>query len=431
MECEGHSADENVVLAKRVAKRKEKRSGGESSDVDKSSARRIKKPAPDTSDEEFAKPAALSKKNMPKHTDADQLSRLRTYKRFAHLCNNLTAPKITEDNLQIIKESVSGMYQMLERLFNENTSLRKCQSETTSLDDKLRQLENAIQGATDSIKELKAETQKPSSYAEKLKAPAISKLTRQPPTAVRHVVAIYPRVGSSMKTSDATKETLVSSLAPAKEKLQIRGVKKIANNGVLVETATKEDMERVLKNEKLQAAGLVTGLPAKKRPRIIIYDVPKDHTEKEFLNSLRQQNLGDDKAQGEVKISHRTGNKNLDTVNYVLEVAPSTREALLKQDRVYIGWLSLKVRDYLTVSRCYKCQSFGHVSKYCKATNDVCGHCGCEGHTFNNCPKKNESPVCINCKRATKPCNHSTRSPECPAYKFALTNLIAKIDYGK
>ncbi|KAK1134261.1 hypothetical protein K0M31_012043 [Melipona bicolor] len=115
-----------------------------------------------------------------------------------------------------------------------------------------------------------------------------------------------------MKTSDATKETLISSLASAKEKLKIRGVKKIANNGVLVEIATKEDLERVLKSKNLQAAGFVTGLPAKKKPRIIVYDVP----------------------------------------------------------------------------------------------------------------------ICINCKRAAKPCDHSSRLSECSAYKFALSNLISKIDYG-
>ncbi|KAK1134268.1 hypothetical protein K0M31_012050 [Melipona bicolor] len=76
------------------------------------------------------------------------------------------------------------MYQMLTRLFEENTNLRKKQGETISLDDKLRQLENVIQGATKSIRELKAEAQKSNSYAEKLKAPAVNKPTTQTTTAV-------------------------------------------------------------------------------------------------------------------------------------------------------------------------------------------------------------------------------------------------------
>ena len=66
----------------------------------------------------------------------------------------------------------------------------------------------------------------------------------------------------------------MENLAPAKEKLRISGLKKISNNRVVVETTTKEEMERVLKNEKLREAGLVASIPAKKRPMIIVYDVP-------------------------------------------------------------------------------------------------------------------------------------------------------------
>ena len=66
----------------------------------------------------------------------------------------------------------------------------------------------------------------------------------------------------------------MKNLAPAKEKLRISGLKKILNNRVVVETTTKEEMERVLKNENLQETGLVAGISAKKRPMIIVYDVP-------------------------------------------------------------------------------------------------------------------------------------------------------------
>ena len=152
-----------------------------------------------------------------------------------------------------------------------------------------------------------------------------------------------------MKSSDATKETLVTSLAPAKEKLNIRGVKKLSNNGVLVETATKEDMERVLKSENLHAAALVTGLPAKKKSRIIIYDVPKDLTEKEFLSSLRLQKLnssGKEKPQDEMIISHK--NSQL----YTGSIAQHHGIALEARQVVYMGWPALRVRDYLMASRC-------------------------------------------------------------------------------
>lgn len=67
-------------------------------------------------------------------------------------------------------------------------------------------------------------------------------------------MAMYLHEGSEVKCSDTNKATLMCNLAPAKEELKIRGVRKISNNGIL--TISKEDMERVLNNEKPYEAGL-------------------------------------------------------------------------------------------------------------------------------------------------------------------------------
>ncbi|KAK9304203.1 hypothetical protein QLX08_004363 [Tetragonisca angustula] len=83
----------------------------------------------------------------------------------------------------------------------------------------------------------------------------------------QHLVIVYPRYGSEIK-SGATKTTLISSIAFVKEK--IFETKEISNNGVLVETTLKVNMELILKNEQFQATGLIAaGLPAKKRPMVI------------------------------------------------------------------------------------------------------------------------------------------------------------------
>ena len=104
-------------------------------------------------------------------------------------------------------------------------------------------------------------------------------------------------------------------------------------------------MERVIKNEKLEA-GLVVGLPTKKRPMLIVYDVPAQLDEEEFLAALRQQNLENlswAKFKEEVRLFHKTGTRNQITDNRVLEVTPAIGETLLKQNRVYIGWSSLRL----------------------------------------------------------------------------------------
>ena len=74
----------------------------------------------------------------------------------------------------------------------------------------------------------------------------------------------------------------MENLAPAKQKLRISGLKKISNNRVVVETTIKQEIDRVLKNEKLHAASRISGLPTK-RPMLIMYDVPAQLDEEEFL----------------------------------------------------------------------------------------------------------------------------------------------------
>ncbi|KAK9304222.1 hypothetical protein QLX08_004382 [Tetragonisca angustula] len=110
--------------------------------------------------------------------------------------------------------------------------------------------------------------------------------------------------------------TLISSIASVKE--TIREIRRISNNGVLVGTTSKVHMKLILKNEKLQATGLITGQPAEKRPMVITYDVSTNFSGKEFLSSLCQQNLDStqkSKFQKEVKLSHKTGNRNVKAVN--------------------------------------------------------------------------------------------------------------------
>ena len=106
----------------------------------------------------------------------------------------------------------------------------------------------------------------------------------------RHVITVYPKENSHFKSSEDTKAALMTCMVPQKEKLKIRGVKKIANNGILIETTTKEDMTRVLENEKFNGAGLVAS--AKKRPQIIIYNVPTNINENTEAVKLRRNRQG-------------------------------------------------------------------------------------------------------------------------------------------
>ena len=320
----------------------------------------------------------------------------------------------------------------IESLVKEKEALEELLNQSANFNTKFEELERIVSKVADEQSGISRVPQSETTYAEKLKSPdtriAVIRTTVPP----RHVIAVYPKENSKIKSSEETKAALMSCMVPVKEKLKIRGVKGIANNGILIETTTKEDVTRVLENKKLNVAGLVAGPPAKKRPQIIIYDAPANISENDILYALRRQNLqGIEKkivTEG-IEISHKTGKKDSETTNWVLNVKSEIRNHLIKQGRVYIDWFSLKVKDYISVSRCYKCQGYGHVSKYCRMNKDTCGHCAIEGHTYNNCPNKNKDPKCINCKKRGREHEHSSRSPICPSYALALKTHISRIDY--
>lgn len=89
------------------------------------------------------------------------------------------------------------------------------------------------------------------------------------------------------------------------------------------------------------------------------------------------------------------------------------------------------MQDFINLTRCYRCQSFGHIAKHCQAPSETCGHCGCDGHNFKECPNKDKKETCVHCKRIKKPDGHSSRAKTCPIYKLALEQYINKINYGE
>lgn len=351
-------------------------------------------------------------------------------------CNDINTG-ITAKGIRYLKEKIQDTYAQFQEIVLENTSLKQKISEKTSVEKKVESLTDTISGVVENLNELRREISKcPKSeptYAQKLSTPyrlAQQQATRPP----KHIVTVYPKEDSKINSSEETKAAIMSSFLPAKEKLRIRNVRKISNKGVLIETATKDDMNTVLLSKKLDSAGLTANLPSKRSPRMIISNIPKEMEEKELLAAIRQQNLKDfskTKFAEEFTLSFRTGNRKRDVVNWVVEVSPEVRDILLKENRVFIGWQACYVRDFVSVTRCYKCQSFGHVSKHCKAQEDTCGHCGQNGHSFNTCPNNSKDPTCINCKRANKPHAHSSRANDCPAYRNAMESNIVKIDYGR
>lgn len=246
----------------------------------------------------------------------------------------------------------------------------------------------------------------------------------------QNIVIIKPRSDKVIKSSEQTRASIMKSIDPERDGINIQNMRKIGGNGILIETNTEEELQKILtSNVLLKKFGIEK--PTKKNPRMIIYDVPKEIEGNELGNKIKNQNreLGNEEFLENFSPKFRTGPRRQNVCNWVVEVSPSVRNSLNTKGRVYLGWYSCGVRDFIVAPKCYNCQGLGHIAKFCNREVPTCGHCAQEGHDLTVCPDKNKQPRCAVCTRINRPANHSGNA-ECPQYQIAREKLINMTDYG-
>lgn len=273
---------------------------------------------------------------------------------------------------------------------------------------------------------------KPVSYAAKLKA-AAPKVGKNPIRQKSETtVLIYPK-DKRLTDSEETKKQVKTLLAPKEGGFQVKGLRKVPRGGIAIEAGSVKSAQAIRdatnKLEKFKTVDI-----KKSQPRVMIYDVDKTTSDEDFLKSLYKQNLEDDgitleEVIKDVHVRFKTGNREKEVNNWVLECPARIRELLISKKRAYIDFSSCRVVDYLAIPRCYKCQGYGHVVKHCKKTDDTCSQCGKDGHNYKACTSK-AKPVCINCQRAKKPCEHKVGTKECPMYQKMVERILSNVQYN-
>jgi len=250
------------------------------------------------------------------------------------------------------------------------------------------------------------------------------------------VVLVYPKTyqeGSEEAASSSTKAEIKKVVVPRTAGIQIAKVRNIAKGGVAVTVQTSKQAENLkARLASPTSEGKFTVKDAKgKNPRIKIFDVPSTMNEDELRDCIYGQNLSDYVSKevfvSEFKTIFKTKPDEHDKVSWIVSCSPEVRSFLVKKVKIGIDWFLCKVRDFTAVTRCFKCNGFGHTVKFCK-NQASCGKCA-EGHETRDCTYEG-SLKCSNCKRYGKPHDHGINDANCPCLIRASEMSIKKINYG-
>ncbi|XP_023211720.1 uncharacterized protein LOC111614580 [Centruroides sculpturatus] len=245
--------------------------------------------------------------------------------------------------------------------------------------------------------------------------------------------------GNREEDSEAIRRKFMGCIDPNRDLIRFQNVRKIRNGGIAVTLATKKDRDRLMIHELIQELGLNVALPVKRKPRMVIVDVSRELQGEELVKLLYGLNsdliYGDHEGNLEdftrdFKPLYRTGRKRELLVNWVVEVAPSLRMKLLQLSRLYLDYRCCNVRDYYEVSKCFRCQLFGHIARNCRQEKDVCYKCGVVGHRSKDCEVSERVRKCIPCERLGRRSDHFSKDRGCYSYQVAISRYKLGIDYG-
>ena len=242
-----------------------------------------------------------------------------------------------------------------------------------------------------------------------------------PPKEKYEVVLIKPEK-EDRRNNDQIKDDVLKKLEGVRKNLKVRNIRQMRKQGVLIEVLDNKDVETIQKCD-FKNEGLVVERPKKVNPSIIIYDVEKDYKEEDLKEDLIRKNLGDipdsevAELMNEIKFVHHFKVKDEKRVNWVVQLPAKSYLSIINKGRVFIMWRSYRVREFINITRCYKCHGYGHIAKYCNAPDQLCSLCGSKEHLRNDCPKKSH-PECVNCIRARrKEIRHEVHSKDCLEYQ--------------
>jgi hypothetical protein len=233
-------------------------------------------------------------------------------------------------------------------------------------------------------------------------------------------------------------------------------VKHISYGGLVIDCETTEDTDGLIDFVNTKTGNdFIAHKPKLRNPKIIVFGINSDVSEeeliqelidnnrqiKEFFDSNQSEDINENiKIRFKLRKNSRNSSQNqsqnvFSTDNYVLDVSPRIHRLIKSTGRLKLGLSSLRVDDYYSVTRCHRCNGFGHIQTQCK-NNQMCGHCSGD-HNSEVCTTPKESQKCVSCLRENQKnrsnrklaTNHSSFDVNCQCYQRVVETIKSKTNY--
>ncbi|GIX89958.1 uncharacterized protein CEXT_272091 [Caerostris extrusa] len=141
-------------------------------------------------------------------------------------------------------------------------------------------------------------------------------------------------------TSITTKKAIQNAIDVNTMNIAIKNVRNINNGGILIETDSEKDLERLINEFKakdaLNASYQISRTVARK-PQIICFEVSTDTGETQLVEGLRKQFSDPDTGlEDDFAIKHHYQTKR--GVNWIVEINPQIFTKVIKSKKLNLGW---------------------------------------------------------------------------------------------
>lgn len=245
---------------------------------------------------------------------------------------------------------------------------------------------------------------------------------KSPPKAKEqeHVITITTDVNTAEDSEEIPWTEVVRRKAKTRGITNVKDLIITKDKRVIIKTHTRDEavsMHEALKEDAdLQRANRNIKINKENRNRLIIFGIPNDLTEDQIKNELisKQQNISLD-------LIKKFEDKNKQT-NLIIDTNDATKDLFLSTGRLSIDCVICRIQPYKSITRCFKCQDFGHTTTRC-TRRQICSKCG-NNHHKSEC--KETTLRCVNCTKSGDNNEHSADSRDCPALNTYRRKVFGK-----